>query len=182
MSVTVSWVSDGLSYQWFAQSEWIGPLLSEIDRAIENAADEANAEHENSTDEYRAAFQIAVSTLVESPKFRGSPVGKRSSVAPLVLAEAGVEEPSTVFMSHRILPEANKIIKAKAYEYEQSFTGRISELAKELREYPEWMRGHTKGRRTAAAMTLLAEKTDGYRLPTQLAEEISEAAGRMSTR
>ncbi len=90
-----------------------------------------------------------------------------------------MEEPDVVTMSHRILPEANKIVRAKAYEYEQNFTGRISELAKELREYPEWMREHTKGKRTAAAMTFLTEKADGYRLPTQLAEEISEAAGRV---
>jgi hypothetical protein len=176
MSVTVSWVSDGLCYQWRAQSEWIGPLLIEIDAAIENAEAEAEAEHENFMDEYRTAFQAAVSALVESPKFRGEQLGKRRLVAPSILAEAGVEEPPTVFMSHRVMPEANKIVRAKAYEYEQDFSTRVSQLADELREYPDWKRVYTKGKRTAAAVKFLIEKADGYRLPTPLAEEISEAA------
>jgi hypothetical protein len=93
MSVTVSWVSDGLCYQWCAQSEWIGPLLMEIDAAVENAEAEADAEHEKSINEYRTAFQAAVSALVESPKFRGEQLGKRRLVAPSILAEAGVEIP-----------------------------------------------------------------------------------------
>lgn len=176
MSVTVTWVSDGLCYEWCAQSEWIGPLLIDIDAAVENAETEADAEHENFMNDYRTKFQAAVSALVESPKFRGEQLGRRRLVAPSILAEAGVEEPPTVFMSHQVMPEANKIVRAKAYEYEQDFSTRVSQLADELREYPEWKRVYTKSKRTAAAVRFLIEKADGYRLPTPLAEEISEAA------
>jgi cation transport regulator ChaC len=161
MALTVNWVSQGLVYEWVAQSDWIDPLLARIRTALENAKAEADAEDENSMDEYRVAFQAAVSTLVESPKFRGEQVSKRSLVAPLILAEAGTEEPPPVFMSLRVMPEANRIVKAKAYEYEQDFNSRISELAHELRDYPEWKQVYTKGKRKVAALKFLMEKADG---------------------
>lgn len=176
MSVAISWVADGLCYQWLAQSDWIGPLLADIDLATENAAAEAELEHESSIEEYRVAFQTAVSVLAESPKFRGEQLGRRRLVAPSILADAGVEEPPPVFMSHRVLPEANKIVRAKAYEHEQDLRTRVPELADELREYPDWKRVHTKSKRTDAAMKFLVEKADGHRQPVTLAEEISDAA------
>jgi pterin-4a-carbinolamine dehydratase len=83
-------------------------------------------------------------------------------------------------MSLRVMPEANRIVKAKAkakaYEYEQDFNSRISELAHELRDYPEWKEVYTKGKRKVAALKFLAEKADSYRLSNDLAEKVSEAA------
>lgn len=43
MSVEVSWVADGLVYEWVAQSDWIGPLLIDIDAAVEAAETESEA-------------------------------------------------------------------------------------------------------------------------------------------
>lgn len=106
MALTVTWVSQGLVYEWLAQSDWIDPLLARIRTALENAKAEADVEHEDSMDEYRVALQAAVSTLVESPKFRGEQVSKRSLVAPLILTEAGIEEPPPVLMRLRVMPEA----------------------------------------------------------------------------
>jgi pterin-4a-carbinolamine dehydratase len=66
--------------------------------------------------------------------------------------------------------------KAKAYEYEQDFNSRNSELAHELQDYPEWKQVYTKGKRKVAALEFLAEKADGYRLSNDLVEKVSEAA------
>lgn len=69
------------------------------------------------------------------------------------------------------MPEANRIVKAKAYEYEQDFSSRISELAQEVRKYPEWQQVYTKGKRKVAALEFLTEKADGYRLGNDLVKK-----------
>jgi hypothetical protein len=74
------------------------------------------------------------------------------------------------------MPEANKLVNAKVYEFEQDFRGRKSELADELRSYPAWQRVYTQIKRNAAAAEFLMKKADGYRLSNDLAEEISDAA------
>ncbi|MCQ1988233.1 hypothetical protein [Arthrobacter sp. zg-Y844] len=178
MSVAVSWVSDGLSYRWMAQADWIGPLLSNIEAAVQDSELEADAEYENSRIEYRETFQAAVAALVESRRFRGEQLSRRKLVAPSVLSEAGVRDAPEGFLNRQVLPEANRIVAMKAYEYEQAFRTRVLQMGSELRGHPDWQRVFTKARRTDIALKFLMEKAEGYRLPKLLAEEVSEAAAK----
>lgn len=75
-----------------------------------------------------------------------------------------------------MFPLVNRKIAEKVYEYEQDFSARKKELALELHSYHEWLKETTKVRRKAAAIKSLTRKADGYRLSTDLAEEISEVA------
>lgn len=176
MSVTVTWVADGLVYQWMAQSDWIGPILMKLDAAVQEAEAESEAEQEDQLEEYYSNYRAAVTALAESPKYRGEQVNKRRHVAPSIIAEAGLEEIPEVTLTRQIMPAANKIVSAKVYEFEQDVRTRKSELADELRTYPAWQRVYTQIKRKAAAAMFLMEKADGYRLSTDLAEEISEVA------
>jgi hypothetical protein len=176
MSVTVTWVADGLTYEWMAQSGWIGPLLIDIDAAMEVAETESETEREDRLEEYYSNYRAAVTALAESPKYRGEQVGKRRHVAPSIVAEAGLQEINDVVLTRQIMPDANKIVNAKVYEFEQDFRARKDVLADELRAYPAWQRVYTKAKRKDAAVGFLTKKADGYRLSTDLAEEISEAA------
>lgn len=180
MSVTVTWVADGLAYQWMAQSDWIGPLLMELDAAVEEAEAEAEAADETETEEYREEYRVnyqaSLSALLNSAKYRGESIGKRRHVVSSILADAGIEDMPDVFIIRQVMPDANRIIGEKVYEFEQDFGARIVELATELRAHPEWQRVYTKIKRKAAAAKFLMEKTDGYRLSNDLIEEISEAA------
>lgn len=148
----------------------------ELTAAVEGAAAESEAEREDSREEYYSNYRAAVAALAESPKYRGEQLGKRRHVAPSIIAEAGLEEIPEVILSRQIMPDANKIVNAKVYEFEQDFRTRKTELANELRTYPDWDRVYTQIKRKAAAAKFLMEKADGYRLSTDLAEEISEAA------
>lgn len=176
MSVTVTWVADGLAYQWMAQSDWIGPLLINIDAAREAAETECETEREDRREEYYSNYRAAVTALAESPKYRGEQVGKRRHVAPSIVAEAGLAEINEVVLTRQIMPDANKIVNSKVYEFEQDFRARKTELADELRKYPAWQQVYTKAKRKDEAIKFLTKKADGYRLSTDLAEEISEAA------
>jgi len=81
-------------------------------------------------------------------------------------------------LNRHVLPEANRIVGAKAYSYEQDFGTKVSQLGAELRKRSDWQRVFTKAERTALALKFLMEKADGYRLPKLLAEEVSAAAVR----
>lgn len=176
MSVTVTWVAEGLAYQWMAQSDWIGPLLTELDAAIEGAEAESEAEQEDRLEEYYSNYRAAVTALAESLKYRGEQIGKRRHVASSIIAEAGIDEIPEVILARQIMPDANKIVNAKIYEFEQDFLARKAELAEELRDSPDWQRVYTKINRRTAALQFLTKKADGYRLSTDLAQEISEIA------
>jgi hypothetical protein len=91
-------------------------------------------------------------------------------------ADAGIDEIPAVILTRQIMADANKIVNAKVYEFEQDFRARKSELADELRTYPAWHRVYTQIKRKAAAAEFLMEKAHGYRLSTDLAGEISEVA------
>jgi hypothetical protein len=94
-----------------------------------------------------------------------------------IIAAAGLEEIDEVTLTHRVMPEANRIVNAKVYEFEQDFRARKAEIAEELRNYPAWQQVvYTKAKRGVVTMKLLAKKADGHRLSVDLAEEINEAA------
>jgi stress-induced morphogen len=150
--------------------------VTQIRAKLDDAEAESEAESEEHREQYRAAYQAALSALLNSPKYRGESIGKRRHLVSSILAEAGVEEMPEVFMTRQVQPEANRIIGEKVYEYEQDFRARKSELADELRTYPAWQRVYTQIKRKAATAEFLKEKADGYRLSTDLAGEISEAA------
>ncbi|MET3812433.1 hypothetical protein [Arthrobacter sp. UYEF3] len=179
-NVTVSWAAQGLIYEWTAATAWGSSFLNSLFAAVQQAEAESEAETEAEREEhreqYRAAYQAALSALLNSPKYRGESIGKRRLLVSSILAEAGVEEMPEVFMTRQVQPDANRIIGEKAYEYEQDFRARKSELADELRTYPAWQRVYTQIKRKAAAAEFLMKKADGYRLSTDLAGEISEAA------
>ncbi len=176
MSVMVSWVAEGLVYQWTAQSDWIGPLLVDIDSVVEAAAAETHDEHRASLREYYTSIQTAATILAESWKYRGEPSGKRRHLMASVLAEAGMDEIDGITLTRQVMPEANRIVNARVYEFEQDFRARKAQIAEELQNYPVWQGVYTKAKRKEAAMEFLAKKADGHRLSTNLAEEISEAA------
>jgi hypothetical protein len=146
MSVEVSWVADGLVYEWVAQSDWIGSLLIDIDAPVEAAEAESDDADRANLTEYYTNIQAAATVLAESRKYRGEQVGKRRHIMTSIIAE------------------------------EQDFRARKAEVADELRNYPAWQVVYTKAKRKDAAMKFLAKKADGHRLSTDLAEEISEAA------
>jgi stress-induced morphogen len=178
MSLTVNWIAQGLAYEWCARCDWAGELMQKVNAVLENAEVESEAEREEHREQYRAAYQASLSALLNSPKYRGESIGKRRHLVKSILAEAGVEEMPEVFMTRQVQPEANRIIGEKVYEYEQDFRARKTELADELRTYPAWQRVYTQIQRKAAAAEFLKEKADCYRLSTDLASEISEAAAK----
>ncbi|MDF9749186.1 hypothetical protein [Arthrobacter sp. ES3-54] len=176
MSLTVNWIAQGLAYEWCARCDWAGDLMEKVNAVLENAEAESEAEREERLKEYYSNYQAAVTALAESPKYRGEQVGKRRHVAPSIIAEAGLDEIPEVILTRQIMADANKIVNAKVYEFEQDFRARKSELADELTAYPAWRTVYTKAKRKDAAIKFLTKKADGYRLSTDLAEEISEAA------
>lgn len=152
----------------------------ELDAAVEEAEAQAKvvdeAETEEYREEYRVSYQASLSALLNSPKYRSESIGKRRHVVSSILADAGVEDMPDVFITRQVMPDANRIIGEKVYEFEKDFGVRIVELATELRARPEWQRVYTKMKRKVAAAKFLMEKTGGYRLSNELIEEISEAA------
>lgn len=177
MSVEVSWVADGLVYEWVAQSDWIGPLLIGIDAAVEAAETESEAEHEDRMREHYTSIHEAAMALAESPKFRAEQVKNRRHISAAIIAEAGLGEVNEVTLTHHIIPEANKVVNRRALEFEQDFRARKTELAAELSAYPDWYRESTKAKKKLAAIKFLTKKADGHRpMNGNFAEELSEAA------
>lgn len=177
MSIEVSWVADGLVYEWVAQTDWIGPLLIDIDAAVGAAETESEAEHEERMREHYTSIHEAAMALAESPKFRAEQVKNRRHIAAAIIVEAGLGEVNEVTLTHHVIPEANKVVNRKALEYEQDFRTRKTELAAELSAYPGWYREGTKAKKKLAAIKFLTEKADGHRpMNSNFAEELSEAA------
>ncbi|WP_459384534.1 hypothetical protein [Arthrobacter humicola] len=177
MSVTVKWVASGLVYEWTAQTEWIGPLLTEIDEAVQAAQNEDDAVEDARTEVHYAKLRAAVDALVESPKYRREQVTKRRHIAPGILAKAGLGEINDVLLTHQVMPDANRIVNAKAMEFEEDFRARKRELAAELSNVPDFYMQNTKAGRKLVAIDFLTEKADGYRfLNSNFAVELSDAA------
>jgi hypothetical protein len=175
-SVTVTWAAQGLLHEWSATTVWGASFLDNLFAVVQEAEAEAEAAQEDSLEEYYSNYRAAVTALAESPRYRGEQVGKRRYVAPSIIAEAGLEEIPEVILTRQIMAAANKILNAKAYEFEQDFRTRKTELADELRSDSAWCRVYTKLKRKDAAIKFLMKKANGYRLSADLAEEISEAA------
>lgn len=177
MSVTVKWVASGLVYEWTAQTEWIAPLLTEIDEAVEAAQDEDDAVEDARTEVQCAKLRAAIDALVESPRYRREQVNKRRHIAPAILAEAGLGEINDVLLTHQVMPDANRIVNAKAMEFEEDFRARKHELASELSNVPDFYTQNTKAGKKLVAIDFLTEKADGYRfLNSNFAVELSDAA------
>lgn len=174
--VTVIWTAQGLPYEWHAGVDWLVPFLNKLHEAIEASEEESTAAHRERLTEYYTDIQTAATILAESRKYRGEQQGKRRHLMASILTEAGIEEIDDITLLQRVMPEANRIVNAKVYEYEQDFRARKAEIAAELREYPAWQVVYTEAKRKDAAMKFLAKKADGHRLSTDLAEETSEAA------
>ncbi|WP_017197435.1 hypothetical protein [Arthrobacter sp. M2012083] len=175
-SVTVVWAAQGLLYEWHAGADWLVPFLDELHEAVEESGEESNEAQRERLTEYYTNIQTAAAVLAESRKYRGEQVGKRRHLMATIIAEAGMDEIDDITLSHRVMPEANRIINAKVYEFEQDFRARKEEITDELRNFPAWQVVYSKAERKAAAMKFLTKKADGYRLSTDLAVEISEAA------
>lgn len=175
-SVTLIWAAQGLMYEWSARAEWLVPFLNGLHGALEASEEESSEAQRERLQEYYTSIQTAANILAESRKYRGEQSGKRRHVMAAILAEAGMNEIDEITLTRQVMPEANKIVNAKVYEFEQDFSARKKELALELHSYPEWLKETTKVRRKAAAIKFLTKKADGYRLSTDLAEEVSETA------
>lgn len=175
-SVTVIWAAQGLLYEWHAGAEWLVPLLNELHKAIEVSEEESTAAHRGRLTEYYTNIQTAANILAEARKYRGEQAGKRRHLMASNLAQAGMDEIDEITLTRQVMPEANRIVNAKVYEFEQDFRARKAEIAEELRNFPAWQVVYTKAKRKDAAMKFLAKKADGHRLSTDLAEEISDAA------
>jgi hypothetical protein len=177
-SVTVVWAAQGLLYEWQAGTDWLVPFLNELHEAVEESEEESNEAQRERLTEYYTNIQTAATVLAESRKYRGEQVGKRRHLMATIIAEAGMDEIDDITLSQRVMPEANRIISAKVYEYEQDFRDRKAEIADELRNFPAWQAVYSKAERKAAAMKFLTKKADGHRLSTDLAVEISDAAAK----
>ncbi|MGO4590299.1 hypothetical protein [Paenarthrobacter sp. 2TAF44] len=177
MSVTVKWVASGLVYEWTAQTEWIAPLLTEIDEAVQAAQNQDDAVQDARAEVHYAKLRAAVDVLVESPRYRREQVNKRRHIAPAILVEAGLGEINDVLLTHQVIPDANRIVNAKAMEFEEDFRARKRELAGELSSVPDFYMQNTKAGKKLAAIDFLTEKADGYRfLNSNFAVELSDAA------
>lgn len=177
MSVTVKWVASGLVYEWTAQAEWVLPLLTEIQEAVAAAQNEEEAVEDARTEVHYAQLRAAVEALAESLKYRREQVNKRRHIAPGILAEAGLGEINDVLLTHRVMAEANRIVNAKAMEFEADFRARKRELAAELSNLPDFYMQNTKAGKKLVTIDFLTAKADGYRfLNTNFAAELSEAA------
>jgi hypothetical protein len=177
MSVTVRWVASGLVYEWMAQTEWIAPLLTEIDEAVQAAHNEDDAVEDARTEVHYAKLRAAIDALVESPRYRREQVNKRRHIAASILAEAGLGEINDVMLTHQVMPDANRIVNAKAMEFEEDFRARKRELAAELSNVPDFYMQNTKAGKKLIAIDFLTEKADGYRfLNSNFAVELSDVA------
>lgn len=174
--VSITWVAQGLAYVWHAQTEWTDSFLSELYAAQSESEAGEDAEHQESLERERRYIADAAAALVDSPEYRAESRNKRGILAPRILADAGLGDVHPALLSAYVFPLANRRIAEKVYEYEQDFGGRKKELALELISYPEWLKETTKVRRKTAAIKFLTRKADGYRLSTDLAEEISDIA------
>lgn len=174
--VTVIWAAQGLIYEWHAATDWIGTFLSELHQAVEDSEAESNDAHRERLTEYYTNIQTAATVLAESRKYRGEQAGKRRHLMASILAEAGMDEIDEITLTRQVMPEANRIVNAKVYEFEQDFRARKAEVAEELRNFPAWQVVYTKAERKAVAIRFLTKKADGHRLSADLAVEISDAA------
>lgn len=182
LSVGVIWVASGLAYEWTAQSEWIGPLVMKVNAAKQAAEDQADAEDDARTEKHYAHLRAAVEALVDSVKYRREQVNKRRHIAPGIIAEAGLGEVNEVLLTHRIMPESNRIVNGKAMEFEEEFRSRKRELAAELSNVEDFYMQNTKAGKKLVAIQFLTDKADGYRLlNTNLATELAEAASKPRT-
>ena len=165
-SVTVVWAAQGLLYEWDAGADWLIPFLNELHEAVEESEEESNEVQRERLTEYYTNIQTAATVLAESRKYRGEQVGKRRHLMAAIIADAGMDGIDDVTLSQRVMPEANRIISAKVYEFEQDFRARKAEIVEELRNFPAWQVVYSKAERKAAAMKFLTNKADGYRLST----------------
>lgn len=174
--VTVTWAAQGLIYQWHAQTDWVEAFLNELHQAVEDSEAESTEARREQLMEYHSTIQTAATALAESRKYRGEQIGKRRHLMASIIAEAGREEIDDVTLQHRVMPEANRIVNARVYEFEADFRARKAEIAEELPNVPAWQVVNTKAKRREVTMKFLAKKADGHRLGTDLADEISDAA------
>lgn len=174
--VTVIWAAQGLLYNWHAGTDWLATFLNELHEAVEASEEESTAAQRERLTEYYTNIQTAATILAESRKYRGEQAGKRRHLIASILAEAGMDEIDEITLTRQVMPEANRIVNAKVYEFEQDFRARKAEVAEELRNFPAWQVVCTKAERKAAAMRFLTKKAHGHRLSMDLAVEISDAA------
>ncbi|MFC9351711.1 hypothetical protein [Arthrobacter sp. NPDC057013] len=110
-------------------------------------------------------------------RLEAAEVNKRRHIAPAILAEAGLGEINDVLLTHQVMPDTNRIVNAKAMEFEEDFRARKHELASELSNVPYFYTQNTKAGKKLVAIDFLTEKADGYRfLNSNFAVELSDAA------
>lgn len=177
MSVTVRWLASGLVYEWSALCDWAGELMGKVATVLENADAASETEREERLRAHYSNMQTAVTALIESPRYYGEQINKRRHIAPMIIAEAGLDEIDAVTLSHHVIPRANKIVNDKAYEFEEDFRANKNDLVLELAEDPDWCRVTTKAQKKLVTINFLTNKAGGYRLMnSKFAEELSDAA------
>ena len=167
--IWLRWAANGLTYGWSKAATWREQLTTQMEKT------ELEAQQQSTNEAQARGTKIdeLIATLIESPEFRQALPTKRSLLGVAILTNSGETDDEVV---QQAAGSAYHRVQKKILQLELSLAPHMEELAAELRQTPAWQAAKSDTKRHNAAIDLLIEKSDGYRLSSRLSDPLMRAA------
>jgi hypothetical protein len=169
--VFVEWVGGGATYIFLAVPAW----KEELEGLRDGWSEDRDAQR---ADDYRAVL-IRITHLAEQVEsdagYRAGTLQTRSSIGKNVL-EPMLQPDDGAYIRDQVLKEASSLVRENSHTAYSTLTGRMDELAAELRASRPWMDARLAADRMAAARDFLVRRSGGYSPAASLVNELRRLA------
>lgn len=171
-SAEITWIADGIVYQWSLNTSWFEEILEKFNEAIENHADVSQSRKQAEHETYLAKAKEMHERIFELPEYRDSnPLHRKRLLPSLLDREGWVDEKYGQWQITQYLVARER---ETTDDLSLDVRAEMPRLAKELGQTSEWKQARTAKEREALAGELLLEYTKGWRLAKTLAVELAD--------
>jgi hypothetical protein len=173
--VSVAFAANGLVHFWEHQVAWHREWQEFTDTQA-GRQDDALDEPDRLSEEERARLATELAdTIVADPRFRAAPRSDRQRLARLAIPQ-GTDSMAGWDAVRQACDRAQEMLQ----EQYGHLTGRLDELAAELRAAPEYHQASSSGARKQAAERFLIPRADGFCPPPLVRDELHARAQRLA--
>lgn len=166
--IWLRWAANGLTYGWSKAAAWREQLTVQM----EKTELETQQQSPNEAQVRASKVDELIAMLTASPEFRQALPTKRSLLGVAILTNSGETDDELIQQAAGL---AYHRVQKQILQIELSLAPHLAELAAELRQTPAWQAAKSDTKRHNAAIELLIEKSDGYRLSSRLSDPLMHA-------
>lgn len=171
-SAEITWITDGVVYQWSLNTSWFEEILDNFNEAIESQALTSEEREVAEQEAYLVRAEEMHARIFELPEYRDSnPLHRKRLLPSLLDREGWVDDRYGQWrITHYLVAKERETTD----DLSLSVRAEMPRLAKELGQTSEWKQARTAKAREALAGELLLEHTKGWRLAKTLAVELAD--------